>query len=96
MPDLCSTAEKEDRGGRRSGIDRRKFFIPGYTPERRSNQDRRGSQDRRNEPDPADAFNLRRNIDRHMEFVNTQKGLLFAILLSLPVWGVIIFMIIKK
>jgi hypothetical protein len=42
-----SIPEKGDRGGRRSGIERRKIFIPGYTPERRSGLDRRSGQDRR-------------------------------------------------
>ena len=35
---------------------------------------------------------LRRNADRYMEFANTQKGMLYALLLSLPLWGLIIFM----
>ncbi len=39
---------------------------------------------------------LKRDTDRYMEFANTQKGLFFAVLLSLPLWGMIIFMIINK
>jgi len=35
---------------------------------------------------------VRRNTDRYMEFANTQKGLLYGLLLSLPLWGLIIFM----
>ena len=96
MPDLNWIAEKGEIDGRRSGLDRRKLFIPGYTPERRSNQDRRSSQDRRSRQNPGNAFNLRRSMDRYMEFVNTQKGVFLAILMSIPIWAVIIFMIVKK
>ena len=96
MPDLNWIAERGEIGGRRSGIDRRKLFISGYTPERRSNQDRRSSQDRRSRQNPGNAFNLRRSMDRYMEFVNTQKGVFLAILMSIPIWALIIFMIVKK
>jgi len=82
-----------NRGGRRLGIDRRRFFIPGYAPERRSNQERRSGQDRRSGEDPGNVMILRRGIDRYMEFVNTQKGLLLGVLMSLPFWVLIIFSI---
>ena len=36
-----------DNGGRRTGIDRRKFFYAAYLPERRSGEDRRNGLDRR-------------------------------------------------
>jgi hypothetical protein len=36
-----------DTGGRRSGIDRRRFNYSGHFPERRSGKDRRGGLDRR-------------------------------------------------
>jgi hypothetical protein len=36
-----------DKGGRRSGFERRTFSYTCYIPERRSGQDRRGGQDRR-------------------------------------------------
>jgi hypothetical protein len=36
-----------DNGGRRSGIDRRRFSYAQYIPERRSGQDRRIETDRR-------------------------------------------------
>ncbi|MCF8060992.1 MAG: hypothetical protein K9M82_00610 [Deltaproteobacteria bacterium] len=37
----------EDRGGRRSGKDRRQFVYSGHIPERRSGVDRRSGSDRR-------------------------------------------------
>ena len=91
-----SIPEKVDKWGRRSGIDRRSVFIPGTIPERRSNQERRSGQDRRSREDQGNVINLRRNSDRYMEFVNTQKGILLATLLSLPIWALIIFLIFIK
>ena len=85
-----------DRGGRRSGSERRKFSILEYAPERRSGQDRRNDEDRRNETRAGEAIYLKRDADRYMEFANTQKGLLLATLLSLPLWAIIIFMIIHR
>lgn len=41
MRDAYSFPDERDRGGRHSGIERRRFFIFGYAPERRSNQGRR-------------------------------------------------------
>jgi hypothetical protein len=96
MPDVYSIAEKKDKGGRRSGIDRRKLFIAEYTPDRRSNEGRRSSQDRRNGRSLAEISNPKRGTDRYVEFVNTQKGVLVAILLSFPIWALIIFMIINR
>lgn len=81
-----------DNGGRRAGADRRKTFIPGFIPERRTGQDRRCYQDRRTRLDFDPSSYLRRNTDRYMEFANTQKGMLYGLLLSLPLWALIIFM----
>ena len=39
-----------DKGGRRTGIDRREFSFTAYAPERRNGADRRGKQDRRQKP----------------------------------------------
>jgi len=96
MPGAYSIPEKIDIWGRRSGIDRRMGFSPVSAPERRSNQDRRSGQDRRSRKDQGNVINLRRNIDRYMEFTNTQKGLFLAISLSLPLWALIIFLIFTK
>ena len=81
-----------DKGGRRAGADRRKISIAGFLPERRAGQDRRSYEDRRNRIEEENIAFLRRNTDRYMEFANTQKGLLYGLLLSLPLWALIIFM----
>ena len=80
-----------DKGGRRSGMDRRNFSISRSMPERRSGEERRGSLDRRSRRDLGDLLYLRRNTDRYLEFANTQKGLILGVLLSLPLWALIIF-----
>ena len=92
MHDDYSKVGIPDNGGRRMGGDRRKVFVIGFLPERRSGQDRRSDQDRRNRMDAEDASLLKRNADRYMEFSNTQKGLFYGLLLSLPLWGLILFM----
>ena len=92
MHDGYSRVGIPDNGGRRTGDDRRKVFVLGFLPERRSGQDRRSYQDRRNRIDAEDVSLLKRNADRYMEFANTQKGLLYGLLLSIPLWGLIIFM----
>ncbi|MFC1823066.1 hypothetical protein ACFL9T_10195 [Thermodesulfobacteriota bacterium] len=43
-----------DKGGRRSGIDRRQFSYFEYIPERRQGEDRRAGIDRRNGDDRRD------------------------------------------
>ena len=42
----------DDNGGRRSGIERRKFSYMVHIPERRSGKDRRSGIDRRGENNP--------------------------------------------
>lgn len=42
-----------DNGGRRWGIERRRFAYTSCIPERRCGQERRSGQDRRNFPRPA-------------------------------------------
>jgi hypothetical protein len=85
-----------DQGGRRSGLERRKNFIPRYKPERRSGQDRRKSQERRNRYDPEAVSYLKRSMDRYMEYANTHKGMAYGLLLSLPIWVAIILFIVVK
>ncbi len=91
MQDGYSEVKIPDKGGRRKGPDRRETVIPGFIPERRTGQDRRSYQDRRARLDLDPASFLRRGTDRYMEFVNTQKGILYGFLLSLPLWALIIF-----
>ena len=84
-----------DRGGRRSGEDRRKVMILEFLPDRRSGLDRRMAQERRYRDESDYVPYLKRNSDRYMEFANTQKGMLFGFLLSLPVWALILFWILR-
>jgi hypothetical protein len=86
----------KDRGGRRSGEDRRKVSIFGVLPDRRSGLDRRMAQDRRNRDESEYVSYLKRNSDRYKEFANTHKGMFFGFLLSLPVWALIVFWIFMK
>jgi hypothetical protein len=66
--------EAWDNGGRRSGIDRRKFKYADHFPERRVNQDRRLLPDRRNGFDrrtwqiEIEGVNLRSGVDRRAAF----------------------------
>lgn len=47
MRDLFVAYDIRDNGGRRSGIERRRFSYAEHIPERRSGEDRRVSDDRR-------------------------------------------------
>jgi len=85
-----SISKKIDIWDRRSGIDRRRVFIPRSEPERRFNQERRSGQDRRIQKDQRNVIIARRYSDRCMELSNTQKGLFLAVLFSLPLWALII------
>jgi hypothetical protein len=96
MLERYATVEVPDNGGRRTGMDRRRVSIDGFAPDRRSGQDRRADQDRRSRVDPENVPYLKRNCDRYMEFANTQKGVLWAFLLSLPLWALIIFMLVIR
>ena len=96
MRDANSILDISDQGGRRSGIERRKNFIPRYKPERRSGQDRRKSQERRNRYDPGAVSYLKRSMDRYMEYANTHKGIAYGLLLSLTIWAAITLFIVLK
>ena len=85
-----------DKGGRRSGEDRRKAVVLYFVPDRRCGLDRRMSQERRNRNEADYISYLKRNSDRFMEFANTQKGVLYGFLLSLPVWALILYWIIMR
>lgn len=96
MKNADSILHVDDRGGRRSGIVRRRVVIPGYEPERRSGLDRRSGQERRMLEQAEDAGYLRRNMDRYAEFSNTNRGLTYGLILSLLLWGGIIFVIVRQ
>jgi hypothetical protein len=85
-----------DRAGRRQGVDRRKVFIPGYEPDRRSGRDRRSNEDRRTQNDQAGVVFLRRNMDRYMEFANANKGITYGLISGVSVWGLLVTILIFK
>ncbi len=90
MGDKYSTYGIGDNGGRRSGKDRRKLTKLEHMIDRRSGQDRRNNLERRTGRHWENLLHLKRNTDTYMEFANTQKGLMLGILLSVPVWALII------
>lgn len=90
MGDGYSTFGIGDKGGRRSGVDRRKLNNPDRIIDRRSGKDRRNNFDRRTAANRGNVLHFKRNTDRYIEFVNTQKGLMFGMLLSVPVWALIL------
>jgi len=50
METLLEKIHQADNGGRRSGIDRRRFSYAFHIPERRDSNDRRSRRDRRETP----------------------------------------------
>ena len=85
-----------DRGGRRLGVDRRKVFISGHEPDRRSWRDRRSNEDKRTQDDQAGVDLLRRDMDRYMEFANANKGITYGLISGLSVWGLIVTILVFK
>ena len=81
---------------RNSGVDRRKICFLGYLPERRSGRDRRRTQDKGSRKDPSNFILLERDKERYQEFLGASKGLLLAILFSLPFWALIAYLIFRK
>jgi hypothetical protein len=53
-----------DKGGRRSGIERRQFHYSVHIPERRCGQDRRSGKDRRNGRDRRKVTDIRIGVER--------------------------------
>ena len=95
MEDVYGVAGMKDRGGRRSGIDRRTACIPGHGSERRSIQDRRNGLERRIEK--KDFLNLstpRRKTDEYVEFLRGLNGLFHGISFGSLLWGIIIISIV--
>ena len=95
MEDVYGVAGMKDRGGRRSGIDRRTACIPGHGSERRSIQDRRNGLERRIEK--KDFLNLstpRRKTDEYVEFLKGLNGLFHGISFGSLLWGIIIISIV--
>jgi hypothetical protein len=95
MDDIHGVARMKDRGGRRSGTDRRMVCIPGYESERRSIQDRRNGAERRTwKKDFLNLFGPRRKTDEYVEFLRGLKGLFHGISFGSLLWGLIIISIV--
>ncbi len=62
-----------DRGGRRLGIDRRRFSYTHHIPERRSGRDRRSIKDRRGELDHSMIFKRRKEEERRAAFLRLRN-----------------------
>jgi hypothetical protein len=63
-----------EKGGRRSGIDRRQMSYDGHIPERRGGKDRRGGLNRRSETDRRNGEE-RRTFVMHRDDVIARFGL---------------------
>ncbi len=85
-----------DKGGRRLGNVRRRWFALGHRHERRSSQERRIVQDRRTRNNQGNVSYSRRSMDRYMEFINAHKGLAYGLLFSLPIWALIILFLMGR
>ena len=96
MNNVYSIFHTHDRGGRRSGIARRRDVSPECEPERRLGQGPRSGQERRGLEQQGDVDYLRRNIDRYAKFSNAHRGVTYGIIFSLPIWAVIIFLIVRQ
>jgi hypothetical protein len=94
MRDLRNVVFVEDNGGRRSGLDRRRLWIPAYYPERRSGQDRRNGLERRSgKASFLDLPEPKRKTDTYIEFLGTVRGLFFGVCLGALLWGITIMLI---
>ena len=91
---LNAVVTLEDRGGRRSGLDRRSFSGLGCIPEKRSGQDRRIHLDRRIRKE--DFTNLmvslkpKRKSDVYIEILGIRRMLFWGPLFGLLTWVIII------
>jgi hypothetical protein len=94
MRDLQTVVTLEDRGGRRSGLDRRSSFAPWYIPEKRFGQDRRIGLDRRVRKE--DLTNLvvslepKRDTDRYIDLLRIRRMFFLGPLLGSLMWAIII------
>ena len=94
MGNLRDVVFIEDNGGRRSGLDRRSLWIPGYCPERRSGQDRRGGLERRSgKASFLDLPEPKRKTDTDIEFLGTVGGLFRGVCWGALLWGITIMLI---
>ncbi len=93
MEEIISIARGTEVGGRRSGTERRKSFVFGHFPERRSGMERRTNSLRAEQLKASVPWESKHH---YMEFASTQKGFLFAALFSMPIWAIIILLIANR
>ena len=72
MMDTEKTLLDLDKGGRRSGLDRRRYSYTGHIPERRSGDERRNGQDRRSGADRRESTD-RRSVEVRDDFMVEQQ-----------------------
>lgn len=94
MESLNAVVTLEDQGGRRSGLDRRSFFVPERILERRSVQDRRSGLERRVRKEDFTnlmvSLNPKRKTDIYIEALRIRRMLFFCTPLGLLMWAIII------
>ena len=74
MRDVYLSYTLTDHGGRRIGIDRRRFSYSEHIPERRCGVDRRSGKDRRLGVDRRSGMNRRASIERRTTPSRDRKG----------------------
>jgi hypothetical protein len=90
-----ATSGLTDRGGRRTGTDRRTVSISGYGFERRSGKDRRMGMERRSgKGDFVNIFEPKRKTDEYVEFLGSIGGLFQGICFGALLWEIIIITIV--
>ena len=88
MDDINALAHMENKGGRRSGHDRREFSASRCIPEKRTGRDRRTGRE-----DFVNIIELEMNTDESLGFLRSVRGLFEAICICLLLWGLIIISI---
>ncbi|HDM10207.1 MAG TPA: hypothetical protein ENF92_06795 [Desulfobacteraceae bacterium] len=71
----ASRSGNRDKGGRRSGIDRREFSYSSHIPERRSGRERRSGKDRRSGFDRRSGHDRRSGRERRLQPGRSLGGL---------------------
>ena len=95
MYDAYATLGLTDRGGRRTGTDRRTVCISGYGFERRSEKDRRMGMERRSgKGDFVNIFEAKRKTDEYLDSLGSIRGLIQGICFGALLWEIIIITIV--
>ena len=96
MDDVYASAGLMDRGGRRTGSERRRVSMPAYFPATRSGHERRCGLERRSGREAfAILVDARRETDRYVELFRTIRGLLWGVGIGSLLWSVIILSVLS-